>query len=370
MKLYDTNGNLLLKLTEAPAKLDDIDDVQVPSPPDGYVLYWDQAAAKWKCKVEAGAVDHLGDIGDVNVPTPSDDDVLYWDAVASKWQARKLVDADIPSQICRDTEADSKVSTHAALTADIHGVAADRFVAETSVADLDLASHKARHQNGGADEVSVAGLSGELADNQPPKAHQATHQNGGADEINLAGLDGEPSTLTTHKDAATGVHGVGSHYLAYTKGSQKEALFHNTHMARAWLGADQANIEDQTYTKVNLDTESFDPGNNFDTTNHKYTAPVAGYYVVAYGVLWKDSNLVADKRYSCKLYKNGAGYSLVIAHASFAHYISNFGVDVLHLNASDYLELYAYHNAGVNNIIIRGTDEAYTFLSIALLQAD
>ncbi|GAI46567.1 unnamed protein product, partial [marine sediment metagenome] len=31
--------------------------------------------------------------------------------------------------------------------------------------------HSARHENGGADEISVAGLSGELADDQPPKAH-------------------------------------------------------------------------------------------------------------------------------------------------------------------------------------------------------
>jgi hypothetical protein len=90
-----------------------------------------------------------------------------------------------------------------------------------------LLAHKARHENGGADEVSVAGLSGELADDQPakahdlggarhnadtlanlnnkvsdatlddngdprdPNAHNTTHQNGGADEINVGGLSGE-----------------------------------------------------------------------------------------------------------------------------------------------------------------------------------
>ena len=32
-------------------------------------------------------------------------------------------------------------------------------------------AHAASHQNGEADEISVAGLSGELADDQPPKAH-------------------------------------------------------------------------------------------------------------------------------------------------------------------------------------------------------
>ena len=53
-----------------------------------------------------------------------------------------------------------------------------------------LATHATRHQNGGADELSVTGLSGLLADEQTPLAHALTHQNGGADEINVAGLSG------------------------------------------------------------------------------------------------------------------------------------------------------------------------------------
>ena len=52
-------------------------------------------------------------------------------------------------------------------------------------------AHHLTHENGGGDEISVAGLSGELADNQPPKTHKATHENGGGDEISVAGLSGE-----------------------------------------------------------------------------------------------------------------------------------------------------------------------------------
>lgn len=75
-------------------------------------------------------------------------------------------------------------------------------------------AHKASHQDGGADEISVAGLSGLLADGQTPLAHKTSHQDGGSDELSLAGLDGEPSTLTTHKNATTGVHGVGAGTIA------------------------------------------------------------------------------------------------------------------------------------------------------------
>jgi hypothetical protein len=52
-------------------------------------------------------------------------------------------------------------------------------------------SHKTSHQDGGADEISVAGLSGLLADGQTPLAHKTSHQDGGTDEISVAGLSGE-----------------------------------------------------------------------------------------------------------------------------------------------------------------------------------
>ena len=51
-------------------------------------------------------------------------------------------------------------------------------------------AHNTDHQNGGVDEISVAGLSGLLADGQTPLAHAASHQNGGADEISVADLSG------------------------------------------------------------------------------------------------------------------------------------------------------------------------------------
>ena len=51
-------------------------------------------------------------------------------------------------------------------------------------------AHHTSHENGGGDEISVAGLSGVLADDQNPTAHKADHENGGGDEISVAGLSG------------------------------------------------------------------------------------------------------------------------------------------------------------------------------------
>jgi len=122
--------------------LDDIGDVNSPSPTDGYVLTWDAATSMWIASAPAvGVTDHgaltgladddhpqyvldtdlatheadasthgvtvidgvdernaaiaaieLDDLADVNAPTPADEDVLTWNAATSKW-----IEAAIPA---------------------------------------------------------------------------------------------------------------------------------------------------------------------------------------------------------------------------------------------------------------------------------
>lgn len=60
-----------------------------------------------------------------------------------------------------------------------------------------LPPHKATHQDGGADEISVVGLSGLLADPQTPIAHHARHEPGGVDPmaVDAAAATGSLRTL-------------------------------------------------------------------------------------------------------------------------------------------------------------------------------
>ena len=80
-------------------------------------------------------------------------------------------------------------------------IEAEALIAEDAPAKL----HKEQHQDGGADEISIAALSGEAADEQKsawakvsgkpttftPAEHATSHQDGGADEISIAALSGE-----------------------------------------------------------------------------------------------------------------------------------------------------------------------------------
>lgn len=68
------------------------------------------------------------------------------------------------------------------------------------------AAHAASHENGGSDEINVAGLSGLLADGQTPLAHAASHKSGGSDAIKLDALAAPTDVATLN--ASTSAHGL------------------------------------------------------------------------------------------------------------------------------------------------------------------
>lgn len=66
--------------------LDDLDDVEVPSPDDGDFLRWDQYLLRW---IAEGL--YLDEILDVDAPAPTDGQVLTWDDYAGVWVAEDPV---------------------------------------------------------------------------------------------------------------------------------------------------------------------------------------------------------------------------------------------------------------------------------------
>lgn len=165
-------------------------------------------------------------------------------------------------QAAAEATAAAALASHEADTTSIHGIAntanlysvggTDVAIADGGTgastaagarANLDLEAgtdfpalatfndHSARHEDGGADEIDLTGLSGvpaalttheadttsvhgiadtsalALTANHPSNAtfndHSARHENGGADEISIAGLDGIPTELQTHLDDTT-----------------------------------------------------------------------------------------------------------------------------------------------------------------------
>lgn len=136
--------------------------------------------------------------------------------------------------------------------------------------------------------------------------------------------------------------------------------------ARAYLGSTQ-DIVSGDFTKVNLDTITFDPQSIFNSTLHRIIIPIPGYYLIVGSINYKE--VTADRAYRLDVYKNGAGHYLYgYWHSSITGYITLKASDILHLDKNDYLELYTRHGAGVNQEISSGS--IYTFMSIHLLSKD
>ena len=168
-------------------------------------------------------------------------------------------------------------------------------------------------------------------------------------------------------------------YLDQTVKSTSGPTFDHVHLGaggfststrmRAYLGAEQVNLTNATYTKVTLNTENYDPGNNFDSvTNYRFTAPVTGYYFVHGKISYNDFPTPAGVFGLCAFYVDGVAVSSNVGFANDSH-SGEFTVshtDVIYMVASSYLELYAYQSSGVSTVdIYNGTNE--TFMAVHLL---
>lgn len=102
-------------------------------------------------------------------------------------------------------------------------------------------------------------------------------------------------------------------------------------------------IPNTTWTKVQLNSETYDTGNNFDsTTNYRFTAPVAGSYFVK-GRTTYGGALFASL---AAIYVNGVSYEVVASdNRSYTDNMAQV-TDVIELNAGDYVELYTWQNYG------------------------
>lgn len=138
--------------------------------------------------------------------------------------------------------------------------------------------------------------------------------------------------------------------------------------ARAYLSADQDDLADGVWTKVDLDQESYDIGADFNVATYKFVVPTTGYYLVVGQVVFEATDLVVDKAYSVAIYKGGALIIQAATHASHAATLSVIVTDIVYLAAADEIELYALSDSGDAAVDIE-SGETFTFLAIHLLSS-
>lgn len=121
--ISDTEGRI--KMSIVIARLDDINDVDVPAPSDEDILYWDTAAGKWKAKASAAgahaSTHQNGGADEVNVGALSglladDQHVLDAEAKAAAVLAGAITNGETKAPT-HDAVYDVKVTADAAQTA-------------------------------------------------------------------------------------------------------------------------------------------------------------------------------------------------------------------------------------------------------------
>ncbi len=110
-----------------------------------------------------------------------------------------------------------------------------------------------------------------------------------------------------------------------------------------YMSGNDNNFSDNSWTKVPFDTEEYDTGSNFDTTNNKYTAPSAGKYLfIARVYAWGDNEF---RKQNVKFYKNGSGQSRETIHNQYDNAVmqenQNTLVSIIDLAQNDYVQVYS-----------------------------
>ena len=128
----------------------------------------------------------------------------------------------------------------------------------------------------------------------------------------------------------------------------------------AYLSADQS-VSNATVTKINLNVESFDTDDAFDSsTNYRFTVPTGGdgkYFFVG-TITWV--NLTNEDEGQVRIHKNG---TFVQGRGYFQGQngtVTYQATQVLNLVAGDYIELHGYQVSG--GAISADGGEAYTNL--------
>ena len=122
----------------------------------------------------------------------------------------------------------------------------------------------------------------------------------------------------------------------------------NTPSFQATVNGSQT-IATGTATKIEFDTENFDTDGTYDVSLYRFTPAVAGKYLIHGRIGWA-TEPVEDKAQYTQIFKNG---SLVFeanrrTAASTGNDATVACIAIVDLGASDYVEIFGYHNSGSN----------------------
>jgi hypothetical protein len=131
---------------------------------------------------------------------------------------------------------------------------------------------------------------------------------------------------------------------------------------RAFRNTSQQSFSQNVATKVQLNAETFDTDNCFDsTTNYRFTPNKSGYYQMAANLQFSGANASTTKE--VYIYKNGSPAATLGSSAGSGTpgAAANMGSSTLiYFNGTtDYAELYVYDSDAAARNVLNGSDYTY-----------
>jgi hypothetical protein len=149
------------------------------------------------------------------------------------------------------------------------------------------------------------------------------------------------------------------------------SLISNRPYFEAYVASNQT-MSDDTDTKINFDTETYDSGGMYDTTNKRFLPTVAGKYFIYFQVTYDKQGVDAwhnchtniskngstHKQYYTDFYDNYDPYAIVIS----GHTIMDFN------GSSDYVEIFGNFNVTSGTGVVKSASQS-TFGGFKLIGA-
>jgi hypothetical protein len=136
----------------------------------------------------------------------------------------------------------------------------------------------------------------------------------------------------------------------------------NTPAFEATITTEQ-NPSDNTYTKINFDSEVFDTASAYDTTNKRFTVPSGQggkYYIFGNSTLGSNSNTTVVSAFF-SIYKNGSLYkpSYVDNRVNYNRYVHISIASVMELAVGDYVEMFGKIDVDSGTVEIRTAESNF-----------
>ena len=123
------------------------------------------------------------------------------------------------------------------------------------------------------------------------------------------------------------------------------------------MGASQS-IANNTFTKLNFNTEVFDTNSNYDTATYRFTPNIAGYYQIS--VTFAIDNSGTNFVQTAAIFKNGVSSTRMWGAGSTGQYAGSTATGVVYLNGStDYVEAYGFQNTGGSRTVLGGENSSF-----------